>query len=225
MKKILVLFTVLILMCSLALAVGQQGIHEPGTGIDDPELKAEAQGTGQGLEEPELIDSDLAEPELYGKEVKAKVQSGTHMNEQGQQMKIQMQENNKCMLEVEGIVAECPAEMIQEKVQEKTKLHMSMSNGKNSEIKVMPNTASETALTRLRMKVCSEENNCTIELKEVGTGEQTKMAYELKSQRNSRVLGMFKARMNVEAQVDAETGELVRTNKPWWAFLASEAEE
>ena len=215
MKKLLVLFTMLILMCSLALATGQQGIHEPGTGIDNPELKEEAQGTGQGL----------AEPELYRKEMKVKVQSGVHMNEQGQQMKIQMQENNKCQLEVEGIVAECPAGMTQEKVQEKTKLHVSMSNGKNAEIKVMPNTASETALTRLRMKVCSEENNCTIELKEVGKGEQVKMAYEVKSERSSRVLGMFKAKMNVEAQVDAETGELVRTNKPWWAFLASEAEE
>jgi hypothetical protein len=207
MKKILVLFTVFILMCSLAIAVGPQG--EPGT--------------GQGVAEPELIDSDLPVPELYGQEMKVKVQAGTHMNEQGQQMKIQMQENNKCQLEVEGVTAECPAEMKQEKVQEKVKLHMALSNGKNAEIKVMPNTASETALARLRMKVCAEE--CTIELKEVGADEDAKMAYEVKAQRDSKVLGMFKARMNVEAQVDAETGELIRTNKPWWAFLASEKEE
>ena len=93
MKKVLVLFTVLIMMCSLALAVGQQGIHEPGTGIDDPELKAEAQGTGQGLEE--------GEPALIKQEMKVKVQAGVHMNEQGQQMQIQMQNNENCMLEVE----------------------------------------------------------------------------------------------------------------------------
>ena len=218
MKKILVLITVLVLMCSLTLVSGEPiGIHEPGTGMDDPELKAEGQGTGQGLEE--------GEPELYGQGMKAKVQAGTHMNEKGQQMKIQMQENNKCLLEVEGVTAECPAEMKQEKVQEKIKLHMSMSNGKNAEIKVMPNTASETALARLRMKVCSEENNCQIELKEVGSDEKVRMAYEVKAQRESRVLGMFKAKMNVEAQVDAETGELMRTNKPWWAFLASEKQE
>ena len=87
----------------------------------------------------------------------------------------------------------------------------------------MPNTASETALARLRLKNCNEE--CTIELKEVGTGEQVRMAYELKSQRNSKVFGMFNAKMDVEAQVDAETGELIKSNKPWWAFLASEKEE
>jgi len=31
--------------------------------------------------------------------------------------------------------------------------------------------------------------------------------------------------MNVEAQVDAETGEIIRVKKPWWAFLASEPAE
>ena len=110
-------------------------------------------------------------------------------------------------------------------VQEKTKLHVALSNGKNAEIKVMPNTASETALERLRLKNCGEENNCQIELKEVGAGEKARMAYEVKVQKSSKVFGMFNAKMDVEAQVDAETGELIRTNKPWWAFLASEAEE
>jgi len=105
MKKVLVLFTVLIMMCSLALAVGQQGIHEPGTGIDDPELKAEAQGTGQGLEEGEVQGMGQGlqegEPALIKQEMKVKVQAGVHMNEQGQQMQIQMQNNENCMLEVE----------------------------------------------------------------------------------------------------------------------------
>ncbi|HPT37669.1 MAG TPA: hypothetical protein PLZ44_05205, partial [Methanothrix sp.] len=30
-------------------ATAQQGIHEPGTGLVNPELKEAAQGTGQGL--------------------------------------------------------------------------------------------------------------------------------------------------------------------------------
>ncbi len=98
-----------------------------------------------------------------------------------------------------------------------------LSNGKNAEIKVMPNAASETALERLRLKSCDED--CTIELKEVSSGGQVRAAYEIKTQRSSKVFGMFNAKMDVEAQVDAETGELIKTNKPWWAFLASEAEE
>ena len=31
--------------------------------------------------------------------------------------------------------------------------------------------------------------------------------------------------MDVEAQVDAESGEVIQTKKPWWAFLASEPVE
>ena len=89
----------------------------------------------------------------------------------------------------------------------------------------MPDTASETALARLRLKVCSEENECQIELKEVGQGEQVKAAYEMNIQRQSKFLGLFQTRMQVQAQVDAETGEIVRVKKPWWAFLASEPAE
>ena len=87
----------------------------------------------------------------------------------------------------------------------------------------MPDVASETALQRLRLRNCDE--NCSIELREVGVGGQARMVYETKTQRNSRVFGLFGARMDVQAQVDAETGELVYVNKSWWAFLASEPEE
>ena len=56
MRKILSLFVILVLASSFVLAQ-QQGIHEPGTGIEDPELREAGQGTGQGLEagEPVLI--------------------------------------------------------------------------------------------------------------------------------------------------------------------------
>jgi hypothetical protein len=97
-----------------------------------------------------------------------------------------------------------------------------LSNGINAYVKVMPEVASETALERLRLKVCNESNNCTIELKEVGYGNQTKLAYELKAQKESKVFFMFKKKMQVEAQVDAESGEVIREHKPWWAFLADE---
>lgn len=104
-------------------------------------------------------------------------------------------------------------------------IRATQSNGVKSEIKIMPDSASEIALDRLRLKVCSEENNCTIELKEVGEGEQTQIVYELKTQRESKILGLFKKQMKVSAQVNSETGEVVGTDKPWWAFLASEKDE
>lgn len=49
MKKIIIALFVVVLMSSMVLAQGQQGIHEPGTGIEDPELREAGQGTGQGI--------------------------------------------------------------------------------------------------------------------------------------------------------------------------------
>ena len=106
----------------------------------------------------------------------------------------------------------------------KTNFKAQLSNGKESEIKIMPDAASETAISRLKLKVCSEENNCTIELKEVGKEDETKAAYDVKAQKQVKILGLFKAKMNVEANVDAETGEIISSNVPWWASISSETD-
>lgn len=49
-KKLILAIMVLILAILVPLAVGQQGIHEPGTGLTSPETKEATQGTGQGLQ-------------------------------------------------------------------------------------------------------------------------------------------------------------------------------
>ena len=100
-----------------------------------------------------------------------------------------------------------------------TRLRTKLSNGRGAEIKIMPEAASERALEVLKTKC---ENNCTIELKEVGSGNDTKLAYEYQEQSQVRVFGLFKAKMKVQAQVDAETGEVIQQQKPWWSFLASQ---
>jgi len=203
-KKIFSVF-VFLLIASIGFAVAIEG--------DSP-------GDGNGIQNPEAISQQTQD------QTRVQVQDGTHVGEDGQMLKIQTQSNNKIRLEVGGVSAECDCEMKQEKVQNKTKLYAELSNGKNVEIKVMPDTASERALERLRLKVCSEENECQIELKEVGkTDEEKQLAYEMQIQRHSRILGIFQKKMQVQAQVDAENGEVIKVNKPWWAFLASEPAE
>ena len=88
----------------------------------------------------------------------------------------------------------------------------------------MPDTASERALERLKIKVCSTENNCTIQLKDVGNGKDEKIQYELQIERHSKILGIFQKKMKVSADIDSETGE-TKIHKPWWAFIASEPAE
>ncbi len=178
-----------------------------------------------------LVGFVLAQGQEIQKELKTNLQtqqklmSGNYSGENGQQITVQEQSNNKMQLKVNGISADCGLNLTQNQIQNKTKLETKLSNGRNAEVKVMPDTASETALQRLRLKNCVEEDGCNIELKEVGQGEKTKLAYEVKTQRQSKVFGLFKAKMQVQAQVDAETGEIIRVKKPWWAFLASEPEE
>ena len=110
----------------------------------------------------------------------------------------------------------------QEHEQNTSKLIATLSNGRNAEVKVMPTQAAETALTRLRLKLCEE---CSIELKEVGKGNQSRLAYEIKTTKNAKLFGLFQVRMGVEAQVDAENGEIIQVKKRWWAFLATEPAE
>jgi len=106
-----------------------------------------------------------------------------------------------------------------------TDVYAKLSDGRKAKLKIMPDVASERALERFRLKTCSVDNNCSIELKEVGSGNKIQLAYEIQVERHSKLLWMFRARMQVRAQVNAETGDIIRVRKPWWAFLASEPEE
>ncbi len=135
------------------------------------------------------------------------------------------QQANRTMIQADGISVNCPlcSQMTQERLQNGTQFYAKLSNGRNAEIKIMPDTASQTALQRLNLRNCTED--CSIELKEVNIGDQVRAVYEVQAQRNSKVFGIFGARMQVQAQVDAETGEIIQVNKPWWAFLAVESEE
>ena len=94
-------------------------------------------------------------------------------------------------------------------------------HGYKKEVKIMPDTASERALERLRLKVCNESNNCTITLKDVGNN-QTEMQYELQVERHYKLLGMFKTKAQVRAEIGAESGNVTITKNPWWAFLATQ---
>lgn len=160
-----------------------------------------------------------------GQTIRNKIIDGNYIGENGQQIMIQKKVNNQIQLKVNDVSANCGLDLTQRQVQNKTRLEAKLNNGKNAEIKVMPDTAAEKALQRLRLKNCVEEEGCSIELKEVGQGEQVKLVYEVKTQRQSKVLGLFRTRMNVQAQVDTESGEIIRVKKPWWAFLASEPKE
>lgn len=106
-----------------------------------------------------------------------------------------------------------------------SELKARLSNGRNATIKIMPNVASATALARLRLKVCNESRDCTIELKEVGNGTRARLVYEARARKTFKIWGFIKNHEEVRTRIDAETGEEIDVKRPWWAWMASESEE
>src|SRR3989338_7815150 len=92
------------------------------------------------------------------------------------------------------------------------RLRAILSNGKVANVKIMPDRASLIALKKLKAKC--EEVNCNIELKEVREGDKLKLKYKIATKKDGRLLFLFKLKMDVNSEIDAETGEVV-AKKPW----------
>ena len=102
-----------------------------------------------------------------------------------------------------------------------TKIKIKTKDGKVKAI-IMPDKAAERAIERLKLKFCNEENNCTMELKEVDEGQRVRIAYELNKEGKARLFWVIPMKMKVAAQIDAENGEVILVKKPWWVFLAKQ---
>jgi hypothetical protein len=118
-------------------------------------------------------------------------------------------------IKVRGVDAVSQLEL-EEEHEEKVlkKVKMKLSNGNYREVKIMPNRASETAVEKLKTN-----KNLTIQLKEVGVGNNLSVVYDIEGNRTTKLLGLFKVRAQLKARVDAETGEIIEFETPWWYFL------
>ncbi len=91
---------------------------------------------------------------------------------------------------------------------EETKLYMNTSAGKK-QIIIMPEDAiniSETPDKKVIKKV---------ELKE----KLQKPVYSVKGTKLGKLFFIIPISVDVETEVDAETGKIISVNKPWWSFL------
>lgn len=236
MKKYISMIVACLLAASMALAAGNEAAPiSAGAPSDQSHVDVQSNQTADAIineREASQIQTRESDP-LTGEQERDQMQvkeqeqqkMGSLTTENGKQVELKEQAGNKVQLKSGEATAETSMQMTQEQTEQGTQLHAKLSNGFDAEVKVMPDTASERAMERLGLKVCAADNGCVIELKEVGSGEEMKAAYEVRIQKEAKILGMFKTRMQVEAQVDAENGEIIRTKKPWWAFLASETEE
>ena len=154
--------------------------------------------------------------------IKQKVREGMYVGLQGERMQVSKGMDEKMKLRVRDMEVDTKLELNEERVEARSKLKVKLSNGRDAEVKIMPDVASGRAIERLKLKVCSVENNCNLELKEVSKGESKRLAYEVRAEKDAKIFGLFKAKMRVETEIDAETGEVLGSKKPWWAFLAND---
>ena len=99
MRKMALSLILCVLMCSVVFVQAQQGVHEPGTGIEEPELMEAGQGTGQGLDnndtqgegEPMLVSTGTQEQNQGGdtqihNQVESQVRAGSYTTENGKEV-------------------------------------------------------------------------------------------------------------------------------------------
>lgn len=97
----------------------------------------------------------------------------------------------------------------------KCTLYTGPDNKIKMDIKVMPETASQRAIERLG------ELGFNATLKSNSNKNGWRAYYELNGEKEGKMFGLFKVNGEVSAEVDAETGNVIKTHKPWWAFMAS----
>lgn len=216
MKKLVMIFLISVLLVGIALAVENETQNNTSNTTNTTahnntrEKNKTNQGIGQNLSQM------IAEK-------KAEIKAGNYTGPQGQLLQVREMVRGLKELRTDSRSAKTDLNItIETDENNQTKIRVSLKNGSEREIKIMPDTAADKAIERLNLKVCNETNNCTIVLKEVGQDSNKTAAYELQVQRHYKILGLFKAKALNKAEVDADTGNITITKKPWWAFLAKE---
>lgn len=87
-------------------------------------------------------------------------------------------------------------------------------NGNETKEIILPDEAKE----RIQNKTRARLHNESINLTEEGN-------YEISARKEAKLLWAISVRERVRAQVDAETGEVIRARTSWWGFLAKDSED
>ncbi len=121
-------------------------------------------------------------------------------------------ENNETEVEIEGEL-----EIEVEEENGETKIKVKLSNEERRELRISAKEARKTAREQFKAGEITK-----MELKEKIHQNIPRVIYHIEGNKPGRFLGIFKFAMRVTTEVDAETGEVIKTSKPWWAFLVAE---
>ena len=112
--------------------------------------------------------------------------------------------SDKTILQAKSVFAEYGGELSVEE----TKLFMKTSAGKEI-INVMPE---EAFALSVKSKVDSVQK---LELKE----KRGSPIYSINSEKQVKLFSLFPVNLEIQAEIDAQTGGILSIKKPWWSFL------
>lgn len=126
----------------------------------------------------------------------------------------------KNSIEVEGAEVTTKLSVKEETRGNQTRLKATLSTGAEQEIIVMPDEALQIAFEELRAT-----SNFTFELSEVIDGDTRKAVFSARATKPGKLLGIFNTQVDLETLIDTQTGQVIKTNRPWWAFLIAGAND
>ena len=100
-------------------------------------------------------------------------------------------------------------------------LQYQLSDGEFISANLNREQAQEKVRERIQQKFkiqnCSCENIQIVELKNVQN--QTRIAYQVIEDQEGKIFGLFKKKIQIMANVDIETGEVISIKKPWYMWM------
>ena len=124
------------------------------------------------------------------------------------------------LIEVKGAQVDTKLAIKAESKESETILVATLSTGVDQEIIVLPDAALEIALDELKTS-----ENLDIQIKEVSDQDDLKAVFEAKANQQGKILGIFDVNLELETLIDTQTGEVIKTERPWFAFLVIGANE
>ena len=95
-----------------------------------------------------------------------------------------------------------------------------LSNGEMRSLNLSQDQVRDQARLQLREQLKIENCSCeNISLIEMTDNNEQILAYQVDVEQEGKIFGLFKKQIRVQIEVNAETGEVVGLEKPWYTWM------
>jgi hypothetical protein len=130
--------------------------------------------------------------------------------ENGREMTIQAGQSGNTIIQSKKINASTNVELYKSE----NKIYGIFKDNQTKELNIFPDELQK----KIREKIQTRLENQTLKLDENGI-------YQMRAEKRARLFGIFPVKATIQAEINSETGEIIRIKNPWWGFLAQDETE